>query len=292
MKILKISLFCLFFAIFTANSQSFKVTEVDDSNYPTIKAEFYVYDKDGVQVKDLDKSDFSVTENSNSREIISFSCPPPSPPVALSSVLTIDVSGSMSGNKIEMAKEAARAWVNGLPLGQSECCITSFTSNNMFVQDFTTDRGRLLSKIDALRAGGGTDFDAAFLDPLAGGILAAKNGKHKKVLIVITDGLAYGNETGILNQALANDIMVFCVTLGFTCPDILRNIAEKTGGMWFENVTTVERARAVYEEILKYTISLTPCTMEWISRPSCSLEDIDVIISYNEMSLYDSFSTY
>jgi uncharacterized protein YegL len=49
-------------------------------------------------------------------------------PQALSSVLVVDVSGSMSGTNINLAKEAARAWEEALPIGITEYSTT--TINN------------------------------------------------------------------------------------------------------------------------------------------------------------------
>ena len=187
------------------------------------------------------------------REVLSVSCPEPAPPTAISSVLVMDVSGSMSGTMLEKAQGAARSWVNGLPLGKSECAITSFDTKNNMLQDFTKDRNRLLEKIELLGAGGGTDYEAGFINPLSGGLLVAQEGKYKKVLVFLTDGQPNftPDVSTIVAEAHKYNITIFCVTLDMRCPQCLLDIAAQTGGTCFENVSTVEEAREVYLKILQ-----------------------------------------
>jgi VWFA-related protein len=290
MKIFKISLISLFFAVIAANSQSFSVFDIDTTNFPIMSAKFYAFDKDGNQLKDFQTTDFEITENEEPRTVLSVTCPPDKPPVAISSVLTIDVSGSMTGNNQDMAEAAATAWINALPLGQSECCITTFDTRNSFLQDFTKDRNKLLNAINNLHSNGGTSFDAGFINPVAGGMLAAKNGKYKRVLVFMTDGFGSGNESEIINQANANDVTVFCVTLGYKCPDLLKNIANQTGGKWFENVTTTKEAEDVYRNILSMSQNLEPCTIEWESNLNCIRNQINLYILSNIYKLSHSES--
>ncbi|PKL86663.1 MAG: hypothetical protein CVV22_00810 [Ignavibacteriae bacterium HGW-Ignavibacteriae-1] len=250
-------------------SQSLSIFDVDASNFPTIKAKFYALDANGNQIRNLTPSDFELLENGLERNVTFVSCPPPKPPTAISSILTIDVSGSMIDQRIEYAKAASRAWIEGLPLGNSECALTTFNLKNYFHQDFTTDRNKLLYAIERLSVGGGTDFDAGFINPIAGALLAAKNGKFKKVVVFITDGEGDGTESAIIQNAKLLNATVYCVSLGFICPPILRNIATQTDGLWFENVTTKEQAEDVYKLILQTAQGGEPCEIEWEGGLNC-----------------------
>ncbi len=257
---------------YLSSGQYLHVFDIDTTDFPIMRAKFFASDAAGNQIYDLQASDFEVTENGEVRDVLSVSCPVQEEPIAISSVLTIDVSGSMLGGSLEIAKEASESWVKGLPLGKSECSITSFNSTNQFVKDFTTDRNTLLEKISKLSAEGGTDFNAAFIDPLAGGLLALEKAKHKKVMVLLTDGYARGNENQILSKAQSIDATVFCVTIGFKCPDILKNISEQTGGMWFENVTSIEEAKRIYNQLLTTTQELKLCEIEWKGENECTSE--------------------
>ena len=286
MKIVMVSLFY----IQALHSQSLNLFDIDASNHPLMKGKLYAFDAQGKQLNPS-ASDLTLTENGIARTITNVSCPPPGTISAISSVLVIDVSGSMSitmGNamNIELAKSAARAWVNGLPQGKSQCAITSFDHDNYMNQDFTSDKTKLLNAIDQLSPNGGTDYNAALLNPLAGGLLISKTGKHKKVIVLLTDGqAARPNITGIISEANQQSCTIYCVTLGMPAPQSLKDIAAGTGGQYFENVTTVQEAETIYKKILQESTGNGPCTIEWQSASNCSSEIIELNVNYPSQSL-------
>ncbi|PKL86656.1 MAG: hypothetical protein CVV22_00775 [Ignavibacteriae bacterium HGW-Ignavibacteriae-1] len=268
-KMKKSLLLLIFFIPGILLSQSLSLFDVDVSNFPRIRAKFYAFDADGNQIRNLSPSDFELLENGVQRAVTNLSCPAPKPPIAISSVLTIDISRSMLGQRLENAKAASRTWVDGLSLGKSECALTTFNSTNYFIQDFTTDRNKLLNAIQKLNAGGGTDFNSGFIYPMAGALIAAENGLYKKVVVFITDGQAGGNESEIIQKAKSINATVFCVTIGFGCPAILRNIATETGGLWYGSVTTKEQVDEIIRTILNIAKGGEPCEIEWESGISC-----------------------
>ena len=276
----------LLFIIFAGNaySQVFTVFDIDTTDYPVMKAKFYAFDEDGNQIRNLFPDDFEVFENGTKREVLSISCPEPKPSQAISSVLTIDVSGSMTGQSLINAQSAARAWVNGLPLGKSECAITTFNLGNYFNQDFTTDRNKLINAINNLSAGGGTSFDAGFINIMAGGLIAAEKGKYKRIIVFLTDGYASGNETEIIQKANQLNTTVYCITLNHSCPDMLKNIANKTGGEWFENITTLEQAKEIYKKLLLVVQLDNPCEIKW-ETIQCHNNAINLEIISNPISI-------
>jgi hypothetical protein len=71
-------------------------------------------------------------------------------------MLVIDISGSMEkGNKIGAAKDAAKAYVNGMQ-GGDQVGIVTFDSAVYEVQPITSDKDALISAIDGLRTGSDT----------------------------------------------------------------------------------------------------------------------------------------
>lgn len=198
-------------------------------------------------------------------------CPAPFSAVDLSSVLTIDVSGSMirGGPNILLAKSAARAWVQALS-PESECAITAFDHKAELVTDFTRDTETLLNAITSLHPRGGTDFDAGMLTPYIGGLPIASTGKNKRVLVFLTDGNGNGSAKRMIDEARANGITVYCVSLGMSMPNVLRQTSEQTGGLWFENVTTVQQAEMAYRRIYADAVAPQMCTIEVVLPPSCS----------------------
>lgn len=249
--------------------------KLDDSGYPVLSAQFYPVDAAGNTIKDLGTGDLKVIENGVEREILSLSCPPPRPPQALSSVLMIDISSSMqtlrsgSQSNMEIAQSAARAWVNVLQLGVSECAVASFNTQSFLNQDFTSDRARLLSAIDRLEPNNGTNYDAAFITQPAGALRIVERGQKKRVVVFLTDGAGDGTEDEIIRIAQQTGATIYCVTIGMPAPDLVKNVAERTGGAWFENIQSAEEAETVYQVILGIAQGMDPCTIQWRSGPLC-----------------------
>ncbi len=171
---LSFALAVLLLILYGITAQSLSVFNVDASGFPNMKAKFYAFDAAGNQISGLSPGDVLVKEDGITRTVTRVSCSPVSPPQAISSVLTIDVSGSMDRSGIQYAKAATRAWINALPLGRSDCAITTFNSSSYLNKDFTTDRTELLNVIASMSAGGMTDYDQALLTPPAGSLQVIK----------------------------------------------------------------------------------------------------------------------
>lgn len=226
----------------------------------------------------LQPSMLSLTIDGQPVPINEIACPEPSSPSDISSVLTIDVSGSMvrGGPNISLARSAANAWIRALSKG-SDCAITAFDHKASLITDFSTDSVILMKAIASLTPRGGTDYDAGLLTEEIGGLSMAATGKNKRVLIFLTDGIGTANTQYMIEQARQNGITVYCVSLGMSMPESLRSLSERTGGLWFENVTTVDQAEMAYKRIHADATEPRSCTTELMLPPSCSKERVLVL---------------
>jgi WD40 repeat protein len=278
----------------SVRAQRLTVSRVDTSRYPEIHAFVYALDAEGKPIGGLSAGDFAVTENGSNRTVSAIDCPSPRAHDAISSVLTIDVSGSMAWSakgapenpNISLARAAATAWVAALPEG-SDCALSTFDDGSLISQDFTSDKSRLLDAILALKPLGGTNYDAGLIGTPAGGITIASGGKHKRIVVFLTDGRGGGDENAIVEAAAKIDATVFCVTLGMPAPDLLKHVAQRTGGEFFENVTTVDEAQSIYRAILYRAQGGQPCELTWQSDPACSFERL-VTVAIPSRSLSSS----
>ncbi|MBR9977546.1 MAG: SUMF1/EgtB/PvdO family nonheme iron enzyme, partial [Bacteroidetes bacterium] len=271
-------------------AQSILLMGIDSRDYPLLRADILILDEDDNMRSDIQAEDLHLTENGVERTILSVSCPVQQNPQPISSVLTMDVSGSMSRHGIDLAKTAAHAWIDAFPSGTSECAISSFNHTSQLIQDFTNDKALLRSAVDGLRAQGGTSFDAAFIDELTGAIPIASAGKHRRVVVLLTDGFAGGDKEAIIDAAVGTDVRVFCVTLDQTMPDILVEIAQRTGGMYFENVNTDQEIRDIYSLILRTAIHATPCTITWESDGCDLLRNVYLGMPSMNTGTYSSYT--
>lgn len=255
-------------------AQTLTLFDVDASSWPKMKAKFFAISQNGTLQRPV-LAELGMTENGTGRIITRVNCPAFSKPRDISAVLVVDISGSMSRlrggvRNLDIAKIAAGAFVESLPDVGSECAVTSFDNFNYLDQDFTSDKVQLVAAINALKAASGTNYNAALIDPAAGGLLVSAAGKNEKVIIMLTDGQAAVPSVGtIIATAKQQKCAIYVVTLGMSCPQSLRDIATQTGGNYFEDVTTAEDAKRVYQTIMQISQGSEPCVVEWESIVSC-----------------------
>jgi len=258
--------YVLLFGTSTLHGQTgMVVSGIDTTNFPFVSAKVHIVDS--LRARDL--AGLRLTENGVERRIARIDCPIPEPPRPISSVLTIDVSSSMQGPNLALAREAAHFWVDHLPRGLSRCAITSFSDRSLVNCDVTSDRAALHTAIDRLGAHGGTNYAAGLVDSLAGAIPLISRGSPKRVVVFLTDGQGVVDESAVVTAAQSADVTVYCVAIGLSMPAVLRAIAERTGGAWFERVDRVDRILDVYQAILSDAQGIEPCTIVWDSDMDC-----------------------
>lgn len=290
MKNISLLLLLMIFGFFCGFAQSISVYNIDQSAYPHMKAKIFVLDANGDIAENLTNNDILLTEDGVARPDVTLSCPLPVPPEALSAILTIDVSGSMYGNGIKMAQAAAKVWVEAIPLGKSECAVTSFDSYNYLNCDFTSDRAKLIAAIEKLTPNGGTDFDAGLLNKMFGSLVMAERGKYKRTIVFLTDGYSSGNADAIVKRAGEIDAVIYCVVLGARAPQILKDISQRTGGEYFESITTLAEAEKVYRDILTRAQGGEPCTLEWLSDGCPDNRRVEISVPQMNLSTSQRYS--
>ena len=110
-------------------------------------------------------------------------------------VLVLDVSSSMSGDKLASEKQAAIKFCETATKNpQDKVALVAFSSSIKYTGEFTNDLDELKDEINDLRAAGGTDFHTALTK--ANNLLneeEAKGTKFQRNIVFCSDGLP---ETG------------------------------------------------------------------------------------------------
>ncbi|HMJ82824.1 MAG TPA: VWA domain-containing protein [Vicinamibacterales bacterium] len=214
-----------------------------------------VKDAHGRIVNGLTTNDFEVRDNGQLRPILSLRSDRQSP---LSLVILVDMSGSMVGPKIAMARQAYDALLAQLHPGRDEVALFTFDSSLHDRRDFTRDLASLRDALSEFEPFGTTSlYDATAATARQ---LAARSGTHKAI-IVLTDGIDTSSEMtprDVSGLASSIDVPVFVVA---TVPSLmerhmleaadrfpdsadLRDLAEWTGGQLVFATTLVETAVA------------------------------------------------
>jgi Ca-activated chloride channel family protein len=153
---------------------------------------------------------------------------------SLAMVLVIDKSGSMSGNPIVLARQAARAAAELLS-PQDQIAVIGFDSNPQLFLDLTPagNQGAIAAAIDSIQASGGTDLAPAVAQ--AKDILAGASAKIKHV-IAMTDGQTSQSNLLELCQEMADSGMtVSTVAMGQGASrELLAAMADAGKGRYYE----------------------------------------------------------
>lgn len=182
--------------------------------------------------------------------------------VPVKMVLTIDVSGSMSGEKIEKAKDGAIKFLDVLVQYDSgkddEVALVSFSNDVHVLSDLTNDFDYLKYLISNMYA---TDLTSMW-DAVYYSVDLLKNEPSEaKAVLLLTDGQDNDSEhtkEEAIQHAKNNKVRVFVIGIGADVnDDDLRELAEETGGSYWH--ISVANLVDIYEMIaLKMSLIFPP----------------------------------
>lgn len=160
---------------------------------------------------------------------------------SLAMVLVIDKSGSMGGEKIEMAKEAAKAAVELLG-PNDKVGVIAFDGEPFWISDVhpAADKPFVLDRIASIEAGGGTAMYPAMEEAFDALQRTVAKLKH---VIILTDGISIpGDFEGISQQMAAARITISTVGVGQELDEqLLQDVARIGNGRHYlvEDPSTV-----------------------------------------------------
>lgn len=152
----------------------------------------------------------------------------------------IDVSGSMSGPSIRMAREALSAAIGRLDRSDYFNIIAfndkHWAYENRFIRADRTEKSRAQNWVSKLQADGGTEIHSALQTGLT--LTGQGSSEHLRRIIFLTDG-AVGNEAQVLASVMAGlgDIRIHTIGIGYA-PNryLMKKMAE--GGRGYSTYVT------------------------------------------------------
>ncbi|HEX5110799.1 MAG TPA: VWA domain-containing protein [Vicinamibacterales bacterium] len=139
---------------------------------------------DGRFIGSLRKEDFVVTDNGQPQEILNFS----SERVPVSLGMLLDVSGSMTDEKMRTARAAINHFIYDLLSPDDELFLAEFSLRAQMLQTWTQNRDTFSRALDRANKGGFV-FGTAVYDSVAMALPIVVQGLHtKKALLVLSDG--------------------------------------------------------------------------------------------------------
>ena len=155
----------------------------------TVLVPVSVKDASGRPILGLAASAFTILDQGEDRPIVFFD----ERDEPLSTVLVLDVSSSMRGERLSEAKRAAKTFVEQIARDvrnegdevSSEVALIAFDDRVRIALPWVTDAQRVLRDIDAVEAGGGT----AFYDAIEAALDLVESARNRRqAIVVLSDG--------------------------------------------------------------------------------------------------------
>jgi len=228
------------------------VNQVESESYPDVTAYVTVLDAEGIPIAGLQPQAFTATEDGNAIAVKSVQQVQDAT-LPLAVVLVIDVSGSMAGEPLSAAKQAAIAFVNQLPPGDT-AALFAFSTEVRPVVPFTSNKAELTNAINGLNAVGATSlYDAVQTAVFASGAATTQ----RRAVVVLSDGENESQSPVTAQQSFeaADQAGVPVFTVGFGAgadTSYLEEVARRTGGQFFRADTAdVGRVYGAIAELLR-----------------------------------------
>ena len=188
-----------------------RLTQVDATNFPTVRVIASVVDAQDRPVSDLPIGEIVVSEQGRTQSA-TVDVATEQAPIALA--LVLDTSGSMAGRPLADAKAAMGQLIRSLgPKDQS--AVLTFNTRVVIDQSLTTDKDALVAATDAAVAAGNTAiFDAV---AKAVDVLAAASPQARRAIVLLTDGVDNSSATSlrtVSERIQAQGYPVYVVGLG------------------------------------------------------------------------------
>jgi Ca-activated chloride channel homolog len=233
---------------------------VFSSKVEVVRVDVLVTDRDKALLG-LKPSDFEVRDNGVLQQVdlVSFE------QIPLNVVLALDMSESVSGNRLEQLREASSGLLAGLTKGDQAGLVT-FTQRVVLGSKLTNDLAKVREAMTPLNDVG----DTSIIDATYAAMMLGESDVGRGLVIIFSDGLdtaSWLTSDMVLNTAKRSDVVVYAVSVQSRLkPEFLRDLTSATGGRLYEiektaNLSTV--FLGVLEEFRhRYLISYTPNGVE------------------------------
>lgn len=228
-----------------------------------------VIDREGRFVTDLKEEQFEIFENGKRQEITNFSHETDLP---LDIGLLIDTSASVR-TQLDFEKQSARNFLFAVMKPRDRALLVEFDSGVQMISDFSNQPSRVARQLEGLRAGGGTRLlDAVYA------VCRDKMSRAgaRRTVVLVSDGADRDSSQSVdeaVDMAHHSGVVIYAIgTSRFTASgtrkgeEVLRNLAEKTGGRVFFPYSP-DQLQGAFQMIdtelrSQYSITFTPEDLE------------------------------
>jgi VWFA-related protein len=211
----------------------------------------------GRPITGLGPGDFEILDNGVPQQVdlVSFE------QIPLNLVLTLDMSDSVAGERLDHLRAAGREALESLKPGDQSSLVT-FSHAVSLGARLSSDAATVRRALDEASGSGQTSL----VDGVFTGMMIGESDVGRALLIVFSDGIDTSSwlaAPAVLDAAKRSDVVVYAVAIQSGAkPEFLRDLASFSGGRLFELEKTADLA-STFREIIdefrhRYLVSYSP----------------------------------
>lgn len=211
-------------AVLAAGSSAPRVDAQFVSGVNVVEVYATVIDQAGEPVTGLTRAQFEVRENGEPQEVTTFAAGE----FPLAAAVALDRSFSMTGERLAVAKSAARVFLGELR-SADESMVLGIGSEVDVIAPRSTDRSAQYEALNRLDAFGTTSLH----DAIVAALRAMSDAKGRRALVLLSDGddrFSKATAADVLAAARQSDVLIYPVALGRARPTLFAELAALTGG--------------------------------------------------------------
>jgi VWFA-related protein len=211
------------------------IAGIRDGAYPNAVAVINLEDSSGATIGALNASNFTAKVDGRSAMVVSADLAS-SGNLPLDVLFVMDTSGSMAGEPIARAKEAAKELISSLA-ANDRVALLNFADEVQLVQDYTPDRAAINGAMDGLAARGNT---ALYQATANAAIKLTTSTASRRAVILLSDGAQDGMAATVgrddaIAAAAGIGVPFFAIGEGRGIDrEYLQRLAEVTHGRYLE----------------------------------------------------------
>jgi Ca-activated chloride channel homolog len=230
---------------------------VFSSKVEAVRVDVLVTDRDKAVVG-LKPADFEVLDNGVRQQVdlVSFE------QIPLNVVLALDMSESVSGDRLEQLRVASSGLLGALT-NDDQAGLVTFTQRVVLGSKLTKDLDKVRQAMESPLYDAG---DTSIIDASYAALMLGESDVGRGLVIVFSDGIdtaSWLTEEMVLNTAKRSDVVVYAVSVQSRLkPEFLRDLTSATGGRLYQIEKTANLSQvflSVLEEFRhRYLVSYTP----------------------------------
>ncbi|GEM_PF-500161 len=279
----------ILFTLSTNAKNSLSVVDYDVTNYPNIRASYFLFGANSLPLSGLQANQFETVDNGLKLNINSLQSPQDQSDKNVSFLILFDLNLSKSKGNLDKGKAIVKSLFDKIDFNNSEAALISYDINAYLHQKFTNDKQKLELAANQFVPYIVSDANAAFFGEPLGAFKTINKAKGRKVIILITDTYTQVDDTAIASFAKANNVQINVIELGREIPSSLLALTKETNGNYFDKVQDTNKLEDIAKILLAYSYKYQPITIEFKAKINC-IDDHNVDIRFLQDSAMDSFN--